>query len=172
MSQYRRVTLPGGCFFFTLVTAQRYPWFSENRNIQRLREAFEHVRNRYPFRLDAIVVLPDHLHCVMGLPENDLDYAKRIRLIKHYVSVGIETTVNERGEKRVWQKRYWEHLLRDDADWRRHVDYTHFNPVKHGYVDSPAHWRHSSFRRAVEQGLYEADWGYQLPADIAHMDCE
>ncbi len=172
MSRYLRAIVPGGCFFFTLVTHQRYPWFADVQHVERLRQGFQRIKQKYPFHLDAIVVLPDHLHCVMRLPENDTDYALRWRLIKYYVARGIETHVNHRREKRVWQKRYWEHVIRNDADWQRHVDYIHYNPVKHGYVGLPADWKYSSFLRAVEKGWYAPDWGRTSVPGIDGLDLE
>jgi len=172
MSQYRRAVVPGGCFFFTLVTDHRYPWFADPRHVSRLREGFRRVRNRYPFELDAIVVLPDHLHLLMSLPEGDSNYALRLRLIKHYLTRGMTIRGNHRGEKPVWQKRYWEHAIRDDNDWRRHLDYVHFNPVKHGYVTHPSEWPYSSFHRCVEKGWYAIDWGRTDMPDLKEMEFE
>jgi REP-associated tyrosine transposase len=126
-----------------------------------------------PFEIGAIVVMPDHVHCIWRLPEGDGDFATRWRLVKRYFSVGFDAVVNRRDEKRIWQRRYWEHLIRDAEDWRRHMDYIHYNPVKHGYVSAPALWRSSSFRRAVEDGLYPADWGASTPpAGIDDIDFE
>jgi putative transposase len=140
--QYRRSFLPGGTFFFTVVTADRRPSFAEQENIATLREAFRTIRLQRPFRLDAAVVLPDHLHCIWTLPPGDADFSTRWRL---------------------WQHRYWEHMLRDETDYRHHVEYIHFNPVKHGYVKAPLDWPYSSFRRYVKAGVYPPDWGGDLP---------
>ena len=117
--------------------------------------------------------MPDHLHCLWRLPEGDNDFSTRWRLIKRYFAVGMDTAVNNRREKAVWQRRYWEHLIRDEEDWLRHMDYIHYNPVKHGYVTAPANWPHSSFQQAVLKGWYPADWGAQSePAVIAGCDFE
>jgi len=172
MSRYRRTFFPGGCYFFTLVTYHRLPWFSHAKNIERLRQGFRRTQSKHPFEIDAIVVLPDHLHMVMQLPVNEYDFSLRIRLIKHYVSTGIDTSTNHKQEKKVWQKRYWEHLIRGQEDWRRHVDYIHYNPVKHRYVNNPAEWPYSSFQRALNRGWYEPDWGNAVPPGIKNLELE
>jgi len=122
--------------------------------------------------MDAIVVLPDHLHCLWRLPEGDSDFSERWRQIKRVVSIGVAAKTNDRGEKTLWQRRFWEHLIRDEADWRKHMDYIHYNPVKHGYTASPGEWAYSSFAKAVERGWYTLDWGQQAPTGIAGMDVE
>ena len=172
MSNYRRIHQPGGCWFFTVVTYQRQPWFKDLPNIQVLREALAQVRRKRAFAIDAMVVLPDHLHCVLRLPEGDSDFSGRWREIKKYVTNSLDVRRNHRGEGMVWQRRFWEHLIRDEDDWRRHMDYVHYNPVKHGYVNSPAQWRWSSFHRAVQQGMYEASWGRSEPDSIFGMQHE
>ncbi len=162
MSNYRRLRIAGGLYFFTVVTANRRPILVEH--IDKLREAFHVVRQQLPFELDAVVVLPDHLHCILELPQGDTDFSMRWRLIKSRFSRSIPKTRAETGkaarkERNVWQRRYWEHLIRDDRDYARHLDYIHYNPVKHGYVAKPIAWAYSSFRRFVERGIYAKNWG-------------
>jgi len=171
MSEYRRVFQPGGCYFFTVVTHERRPWLAEEHAIDRLRNAFRRVMQDRPFAMDAIVILPDHLHCIWQLPEGDNDFPERWRQIKRFVSIGIDSPLNVRKEKALWQRRYWEHLLRNEEDWR-HMDYIHYNPVKHGYALRPADWPHGSFRQAVAHGWYEASWGEQEPTIITGMKFE
>lgn len=119
---------------------------------------------RHPFTLDAIIVLPDHLHAIWTLPPGDADYAMRWRLIKAMFSRGIEpgeqrsSRRNAKGERGIWQRRYWEHTLRDNGDFERHCDYIHFNPVKHGHVRVASDWPYSSLRRFVKLGIYPFDW--------------
>jgi putative transposase len=127
---------------------------------------------RYLFVMESFVILPDHIHCIWRLPAGDSNYSIRWRLIKSYFSSELNHPVNKRGEKEIWQRRFWEHLLRDDEDWRRHMDYIHYNPVKHGYVMSPGDWFYSSFRRAIQDGLYAPDWGAEEPGSISRMDLE
>ncbi len=165
--QYRRAFVPGGCYFFTLVTKNRQKLFVDNKTVDVLRNAFRRVMIKRPFEIDAIVVLPDHLHCIWTLPEGDADFATRWRLIKTWFTKHCDTNIRRmpgpdqarRGEQSIWQHRYWEHLLRDEADYRHHVDYIHYNPVKHGRASSPADWPYSSFRRYVKVGILPADWG-------------
>ena len=177
--RYRRSRQPGGCYFFTLVTYRRQPLLSLPANIERLRAAFRRERERYPFTIDAIVILPDHLHTLWRLPQDDDDYPNRWSRIKRYFSigcVGADTTRpasrEQKRERAVWQRRFWEHRIRDREDWRGHMDYIHYNPVRHGLSATPAEWPYSSFHRCVEKGWYAADWGGAEPASIVGIDCE
>ena len=172
MSHYRRVIVPGGVYFFTAVTYQRRPIFSSPRSVAALRDALRQVQTARPFAIDAMVVLPDHLHCIWRLPEGDGDYPGRWREIKKAASRRIASSTDKRGERQVWQRRFWEHLIRDDHDWRCHVAYIHYNPVKHGLADRPAAWPWSSFSRAVARGWHDPSWGETEPAMIGGLDCE
>ncbi len=172
MSDYRRAFQPGGCYFFTVVTYERRPWLIEKPAIERLRKAFRHVMKARPFSIDAIVIWPDHLHCIWQLPEGDHDFPERWRQIKRFVSIGLESPLNARNEKALWQRRYWEHLIKDEEDWYRHIDYIHYNPVKHGYVTRPADWPYGSFKLAMKRGWYDATWGDAEPSSIAGMTFE
>ncbi|TVQ85188.1 MAG: transposase [Chromatiaceae bacterium] len=172
MSNYRRIYIPGGCYFFTLVTAQRRPLLASPEHICLLREAFRKVREERPFAIDAIVVMPDHLHCVLRLPAGDADYSGRWREIKKRFSRALGVPSDARRERPVWQRRFWEHTIRDEDDWRRYLDYIHYNPVKHGRVRQVCEWPYSSFRRAVAQGLYPPDWGLAEPSNVAALDLE
>ena len=170
MSRYRRVNAEGGVFFFTVVLADR----SSNlliEEIDRLRRMYREVQNRRPFETIAVCILPDHIHALWALPEHDTDFSTRWSLIKSGFSRGIDAKPRSKSkiykrEKGIWQRRYWEHAIRDDADLEKHVDYIHFNPVKHGHVTRVMDWPHSSFHRFVERGLLAADWGGDL-GDIA-----
>jgi len=165
--QYRRIYAPGGTFFFTLVTHERRRVFIDDQTVSLLRDAFRSVLQNHPFTIEAAVVLPDHLNMIWRIPENDSDYATRWRLIKsHFTHHWEESRDNPtnayrqlKGERAVWQRRYWEHLIRDDRDWQRHVEYIHYNPVKHGIVRAPLDWKVSSFHIFVKQGLYSPEWG-------------
>ncbi|MEA2920169.1 MAG: REP-associated tyrosine transposase [Bradyrhizobium sp.] len=150
-------------FFFTVVLAERPSQLLSDK-IDRLRSAYRAVQQRRPFETIAICVLPDHLHALWQLPEGDADFSSRWSLIKSGFSRGLDSKVRSaskvgKREKGIWQRRYWEHAIRDDRDLERHVDYIHFNPVKHGHVTRVADWPHSSFHRYVERGLLAADWG-------------
>lgn len=173
MSNYKRVYIPGGMYFFTLVTYQRKSILCSAQAIKRLREAFYYTKQKYPFRTEALVVMPDHLHCVWQLPDNDANFSTRWNLIKRYFSVGFKSESNDRREKNIWQRRFWEHLIRDENDLYRHVDYIHYNPVKHGYVNKPYGWQFGTFRRDVAKGFYDAEWGSnEIPKSIVELDFE
>ena len=172
MSDYRRVFIPGGCYFFTVVTHERQPLFCDKHRIALLREAMRSVMRKRPFEIQAMVVLPDHLHALWRLPPGDADFSSRWRDIKNRVSKQIPAPVNARGEKAVWQRRFWEHAIRDLDDWSRHVDYIHYNPVKHGYCARAGDWPYSSFGKAVEAGWYHADWGCAEPPDLSGLDLD
>jgi putative transposase len=173
MSNYRRAYIPGGTYCFTVVTHKRTPILCSEKAIQRLKTAFHYTQEKYPFKLEALVVMPDHLHCIWQLPQNDSDFSKRWNTLKRYFSLGIESDSNHRREKQVWQRRFWEHLVRDEKDLERCLDYIYYNPVKHGYVQKPIEWRYSTFKRDVEKGLYDKEWGSIVePRHIAELDFE
>ena len=165
---YRRIFIPGASYFFTLITHQRARLFSDATNVDRWRRAVEKVRRTRPFVVEAEVVMFDHLHMIWTLPQADADYVTRIRLIKTAftkdLALGnIRMTASEsratKGERDVWQRRYWEHAIRDERDFQAHLDYIHINPVKHGMVKSPGDWPHSTFRIWLERGVYDPHWG-------------
>jgi putative transposase len=166
---YRRAHVPGGRFFFTLVTAMRRPLLCTENARPILRTVIREAMTRWPFRWDAIVVLPDHLHAIWTLPSGDEDYSRRWGWIKKeftkawLASGGSEIDVSDSKHKDrrhgVWQRRFWEHTIRDDLDFERHCDYIHYNPVKHGLARCPRDWRDSSFARFVAAGDYSPDWG-------------
>jgi putative transposase len=163
MPQYRRAKIEGSLFFFTVVLAER-PSNVLVDEIDRLRRVYRTTQQRRPFETVAICVLPDHVHAIWELPKGDSDFSTRWNLIKSGFSRGLDSRPRSaskvaKREKGIWQRRYWEHAIRDDADLERHVDYVHFNPVKHGHVTCVADWPHSSFHRYVERGLLSADWG-------------
>jgi putative transposase len=170
MKRYKRYYQPGGTYFFTVVTHGRKKILIDN--IARLREAFEVVKGKMPFTIDAIVILPDHLHCIWKLPPDDSDFSGRWQRIKKHFSTGIPAPVNKRREKSVWQPRFWEHFIRNDDDWRNHMNYIHYNPVKHGYVKRPLDWEYGSFRKWVRNRFYENSRGTVPPEGIGGLDCE
>ena len=164
MTEYRRAHVPGASWFFTVNLAQR----KGNRllvdRIDSLRSVFEVVKARHSFRMDAVVILPEHLHCILTLPEGDANYSTRWNLIKgnfsRLVEAGerISNSRAKRGERGIWQRRFWEHMIRDQQDFNRYVDYIHWNPVKHGWVKRVVDWPHSSFHEYVRRGIYPVDW--------------
>jgi putative transposase len=174
MRRYIRATAAGATYFFTLALEnRRESWLTHH--VHDLRSCVSLVKRRHPFEIDAMVVLPDHLHALWTLPTNDADFSTRWMLIKqgftkrlNAMSVLDAPALQSRGgkgERSVWQRRFWEHQVRDLNDYERHVDYIHFNPVKHGLVQRASDWPHSSFHRYVREGRLAPDWG--LTADVA-----
>jgi putative transposase len=163
MTAYRRNRVPGGTFFFTVNLYDRRSRLL-TANIDALRDAVRQVRARAPFHIDAWVVLPDHLHSIWTLPADDLNYSARWQAIKTAFSKRIpadefrSASRDAKGERGIWQRRFWERTIRDDRHYAAHVDYIHFNPVKHGLVKNATDWPYSSFHRAVAMGIYPADW--------------
>jgi putative transposase len=163
MPRYTRAKFKGSVFFFTVVLAERSSSLLVEQ-VDRLRRVYRTVQQDRPFETIAICVLPDHLHAVWALPDGEADFSTRWSLIKSGFSRGLNprersASKARKREKGIWQRRYWEHAIRDDADLERHVDYIHFNPVKHRHVTRVVDWPHSSFHRCVERGLLAADWG-------------
>lgn len=169
MPEFRRAFRPGGTFFFTHVTYKRRRILTTDDARNCLRRAIESARDQYPFEIDAFVLLPDHLHCIWTLPEDDADFPTRWKSIKtaftreflqsnsaaeSTISAGMKNE-NRRG---VWQRRYWEHTIRTETSYYRFCDYIHFNPVKHGHSRCPHAWPWSSFHRFVEENHYPKDW--------------
>lgn len=169
MSNYRRSAVPGGTYFITQVTYQREPWLCSEVGRKALREAIKKVRSKYPFSIDAFVLLPEHFHCLWTLPVGDKDFSVRLRLIKTFVTkhygsqLGIDREISKSRERRresnLWQRRFWEHLIRDEEDFARHCDYIHDNPVRHGWCKTPQDWQFSSIHRFIDRGIYPPNWG-------------
>jgi putative transposase len=162
MVRYRRNFIPGGTYFFTVALADRRSKALVD-HVGMLRSAFRLARRDRPFSIDAITVLPEHLHAILTLPANDTDFPGRWRRIKGHFSnalleAGLDLKRRPNGELALWQRRFWEHTIRDECDFAQHVDYIHFNPVKHGWVQRVRDWPHSSFHRYVREGLLPEDW--------------
>lgn len=169
MSTYRRISVPGGTYFFTAVTYRRQRFLIEPQSRQILREVIDEVRETHPFTIQAWVLLPDHMHCLWTLPPGEPNFSQRWGLIKakfskktralwHKEAWQTASQARQR-ESTIWQRRFWEHLIRDDADFEKHFDYIHFNPVKHGLVPRARDWPYSTFHRYVREGIYPEDWG-------------
>jgi putative transposase len=182
MSDFRRFYVPGGSFFFTVVTERRAPILCLDDSRVLLRKAIMECRRRWPFRIDAFVLLDDQLHAIWTLPEGDSRYPTRWGWIKkeftkaYLASGGNEQTVSRsrlRQRRRgVLQRRYWDHALRDEHDYARHFDYIHYNPVKHGVVESVRDWPYSSFHRWVRLGVYPPHWGSKINGALEFDDLD
>ncbi len=169
MPNYRRSAVLGATYFFTVVTHRRQPILINPEARTVLRQVIDEVRQQHPFTIDAWVLLPDHMHCFWTLPDSDADYSRRWGMIKagftkqvkslfqHDAWVGRSRQRHREGA--IWQRRFWEHQIRDEVDFQRHVDYIHFNPVKHGWVAEVNAWPYSTFHRYVSEGVYPKDWG-------------
>jgi putative transposase len=167
MPNYRRAFIPGGCWFFTVNLLDRRERMLVE-HIDDLRRAIVATRVKFPFVIDAFVVLPDHIHAIWTLPPGDADFSTRWRLIKNRFARSLPkqeplTSVRMvRGERGIWQRRFWEHLIRDEGDYARHIEYCYINPVKHGLVNAVRDWPHSSFHRDVRNGIFPEDWAGKI----------
>lgn len=165
MPNYIRLKHEGGTYFFTVNLLQRNDNPLLTEHIHLLRNAIKTVKAKYPFHIHAWVVLPDHMHCIWQLPPTDDDFSIRWRLIKSGFSKSIQNSEpisvsrQKRQERGIWQRRFWEHRIRDDNDFARHMDYIHYNPVKHGHVQKVKDWPFSTFHHWVRLGIYDDDWG-------------
>lgn len=167
MPGYRRTHILGGSYFFTVATFGRQPLLTQDATRLVLRQGIELARHVHPFTIDAWVLLPDHLHCIWTLPPGDAGFSKRWALIKRHVTRQSATNRDaakpfsvsrrKRHEGRLWQRRFWDHAIRDEADLRAHLDYIHWNPVKHGYVTQVKDWPYSTFYRYAARGVYPMD---------------
>jgi putative transposase len=180
MSHYRRANDPGGCYFFTVVTYRRQSFLTDDLARGCLRHAWRTVRERRPFELVALCLLPDHLHCIWRLPPDDADFSTRWASIKGVFTReylrrgGLDAIRNashiHRREAALWQRRFWEHKIRDEVDLARHINYIHFNPVKHGLVTDPADWAWSTYHRYVREGYYGRQALMDRKADFTDIE--
>lgn len=168
MPRYRRWRIAGGTYFFTVNLLDRRRSLLVD-HIDLLRRSFRMTLANRPFRIDAIVILPDHLHCIWTLPRGDHDFSTRWAAIKREFSRAIAPTERRsasrvrQGERGIWQRRFWEHAITEQDDYIAHVDYIHYNPVKHGLCARPVEWPHSSIHRFIQRGTLTAEWGTGRP---------
>ena len=182
MADYRRWYVAGGTYFFTVVAYHRRPLFKDPNARRLLGNVIREWSGMMPFRTVAIVLLWDHLHCVWSLPAGDRDYSTRWKKIKRdfthrWLEAGgedmpVSCAKHSRGRRGVWQPRFWEHVIQDEADLERYCNYIHYNPVKHGYTARPWDWPWSTFRRFVQAGQYSRDWGRNEPPHLNGLDYE
>jgi len=168
MPNYRRPYITGATYFITQVTYKRYPWLCTDIGRYALRHAFTHVRKKFPFYIDAFILLPEHFHCLLTLPSGDSNFSIRMLLIKRFVTkyygnqlglnLNISRSRKKRREANLWQRRFWEHLIRNEIDFANHCDYIHYNPVKHQLCELPQQWSFSSIHRFIKQEIYPLDW--------------
>lgn len=160
---YRRIKPQGVCYFFTINLENRKSTLLIDE-IDKLKKAIKIVKSKHPFKIDGVVVMPEHLHMVITLPVQDVDYSKRLSLIKSNFSRAIQLqepisiSRKKKRERGIWQRRFWEHLIRDDNDYEQHINYIHYNPVKHGYVNKPIDWKYTSLHRYIQLGIVPENW--------------
>lgn len=165
--RYRRVAIKGASYFFTVALADRNSSLLVDQ-ITKLRFAFQLVRKKHFFDINGIVILPDHLHVIMTMPEDDSNYSLRWNQIKGAFSrqlvpnERISLSKKKKRERGIWQRRFWEHLIRDEEDYEQHINYIHYNPVKHGYVSKATEWKYSSIHRYIEEGILSSDWSNDI----------
>lgn len=179
MPNYIRSIQNGGTFFFTVVTFQRRPILTTKQSRDILRTTINEVRSIQPFEIEAWILLPDHLHSIWTLPDNDHDFSKRWGLIKarfskyakshFHCEQWINPSKTKHRESTIWQRRFWEHQIRDEADFNTHMNYLHYNPVKHGLVKRVADWPYSTFHKYVKKGVYPTNWGDTYKEET-HLD--
>lgn len=168
MPNYRRAMVTGGTYFFTVVTYRRQLFLCDAHVRDALRKGIRSTRKTHPFAIDAWVLLPDHLHCIWTLPADDANFSVRWAMIKRAVTKQCGGRLHrekwmtpskiKRQESTIWQRRFWEHVIRNEKDMTKHIDYIHYNPVKHGLVKTPGDWEYSSFHRYLRRGKYPVDW--------------
>ncbi len=185
MPNYRCNYQPGGTYFFTVVSFGRNPWLCEPFSRAALRQAIQYARERYPFKIDAWVLLPEHFHCILTLPRHETYYSWIIKLVKSkFTRIFTNNPSKEKygnnwnplsgsrtkkGEKYVWERRFHEHNVRDEKDCENHFHYIHYNPVRHGWCEAPADWPYSTFHRYVKEGYYSPRWGSGKPPDLGEV---
>lgn len=169
---YKRLFLDNTYVFITIVTGKRKKFLIEN--IDLLRESFNECKKKYAFDIFAIAIMPDHIHMIIK-PKNINEYPKIIGQIKMYFTKNskVKYETNNNRESNIWQRRYWEHTIKDENDLYRHLDYIHFNPIKHGYIKKAVDWEHSSFNKFVKMGYYEQNWcNFEDTHNILNMDLD
>ncbi|HRD69290.1 MAG TPA: transposase [Legionella sp.] len=161
---YHRAYAPGATYFITVNLHDRTSTLLVD-HVDKLRKSFQRARYLYPFEIIGIVILADHFHIMLSLPEGDFNYSLRIRLIKSLFSMQLAReeyighSRKKKGERGIWQRRFWEHLIRDHKDYDNHLNYIHYNPVKHGYVQDATDWPYSSIHRFIKEGILPKNWG-------------
>ena len=172
MPNFRRKKLSGGYYFFTVVTYKRQRFLTDETARRCLRNVWQHVCEKRPFKTIAICLMPEHIHCIWKLPDGDFDYSTRWSLIKRGFTQqwlkagGFEANQTlsriKKGRRGVWHRRFWEHCLRDEEDLSEHIRYIHYNPVKHKLVEKPSDWKWSTFHRFEYAGGLDAIGNMQV----------
>ncbi len=170
MPNFRRYYIPNSIVFITAVTTDRIPYFENEENLALFWETLKRVKNIHPFRLLAYVILPDHFHWLMRVDDEQGNFSTVLHSIKRNYTLNFKKLRDIKTPVKIWQKRFWDHIIRDERDLNNHFDYIHWNPVRHGYVGSPRGWQHSTYLHWLERGYYESAWGCEgEPRNIRGM---
>jgi putative transposase len=173
---YRRIFIPGATYFITVNLLDRKSTLLVD-HVQRLRHSFQRAKKFYPFTIEGIVILPDHFHMMISLPQDDSNYPLRVRLIKSLFSIQLaqEETINlsrkRKGERGIWQRRFWEHLIYNEKDYENHLNYIHFNPVKHAYVQKASERPYSSIHRLIKANILPENWAFKENVNGGFGEC-
>jgi putative transposase len=173
MPNYRRLYLPGQPVFITAVTYKRRRIFNNPQTILVLLETMDAVKLLRPYEMLAYVIIPDHIHLLIKTPEESPNFSPIISSIKRNFIRNYRRSIDGIDQSPIWQARFWDHVIKDDNDFEKHLDYIHWNPVKHGYVNDPVQWKWSTFSNWFEDGFYDEAWGTdEMPKNIQKMDYE
>jgi putative transposase len=173
MPNYRRYYIPNSIYFITTVTNKRLPIFKDSKNIQILFNTLKTVRHIKQFDLVAYCLLYDHLHLLIGINEEcKYDITNVIHSLKRNFTINYKKIYKITHEVNLWQKRFWDHIIRNENDFKKHMDYIHYNPVKHGITLKPEEYKYTSFNKWVENGFYEKGWGHSEPFDLTDIEFE
>lgn len=173
MPNFRRHYVPNAVIFITAVTHDRVPYLGSADNIRLFWETLQLVRAIHPFRLLAYVILPDHFHWLMRVDDEGGDFSTILHSIKRNYTLNVKKAHGITTPLKLWQERFWDHIIQDERDLNNHFDYIHWNPVKHGYVQRPEDWPQSTYRFWLERGYYELGWGHMgEPPNIVEMNLE
>jgi putative transposase len=167
---YRRYYIPDATVFIVGVTKNRIPYFEMKSNIELFQDSLNKTKQKYPFELLALVILPDHFHLL--LKQIDYTFSAIMLSFKKRLTDNFKKLNAITSNYNFWQGRFWDHIIRNDEDFKKHLDYIHYNPVKHGYVSKPEDWEYSIYRKWLERGAYTIGWGYREIAEIKELNFE
>jgi putative transposase len=166
---FRRYYVPNAVVFITQVVQDRPPIFRNEAHLDLLLSTLHRVKELHPFAMLGYVFLPDHFHLLIK-PEENSTFSQVMHSLKPNFTKAYKQTIGVAGSMKFWQKRFWDHIIRDEADFERHLDYIHYNPVKHGLVHKPEDWPRSSFLAWKARGAYADGWGWSAPHSVAEFD--
>jgi len=173
MPDYRRFYIPNSITFITCVTRDRYPYLKSKSDIDLFFSTLARVKEIKPFELMAYVVLPDHFHWLMKVDQSSGNFSKVMHSIKRNFTQNYKQAHNVQKSISIWQRGFWDHVIRDERDLEIHLDYIHWNPIKHGCVNKPSNWPYSTYRDWEGMGIYDLGWGcVEIPENISGLNFE